>query len=65
MENETRRFIALIDEFYERNVKLIYTSEVLFEDLYREKKFSFEFQRTKSRLTEMSSKKFLELAHKP
>ena len=64
MENETRRFIALIDEFYERNVKLIYTSEVLSKDLYNEKKFSFEFQRTKSRLAEMSSKKYLELAHK-
>ncbi len=37
MENEARRFIALIDEFYERNVKLIYTSEISFEKLYQGK----------------------------
>tara|TARA_B110000196_G_scaffold30310_1_gene23000 strand:- start:1809 stop:2879 length:1071 start_codon:yes stop_codon:yes gene_type:complete len=65
MENETRRFIALIDEFYERNVKLIFTSANSYENLYEGNKFSFEYERTKSRLAEMSSQKYLELAHKP
>jgi cell division protein ZapE len=65
MENEARRFIALIDEFYERNVKLIYTSEISFEKLYQGKKLVFEYERTKSRLSEMASQKYIELAHKP
>jgi cell division protein ZapE len=65
MENEARRFIALIDEFYERNVKLIYTSEASYENLYQGRKLLFAYERTKSRLSEMVSQKYLELAHKP
>lgn len=65
MDNEARRFIALIDEFYERNVKLIFTSDTSYENLYKGKRFSFEYERTKSRLAEMSSHKYLELAHQP
>jgi cell division protein ZapE len=65
MENEARRFIALVDEFYERNVKLIYTSEASYENLYQGRKLLFAYERTKSRLSEMVSQNYLELAHKP
>ena len=65
MENEARRFIALVDEFYDRNVKLIYTSEASYENLYQGRKLLFAYERTKSRLSEMVSQNYLELAHKP
>ena len=47
------RFIALVDEFYERNVKLIISAEVALEDLYTQGQLEFEFQRCQSRLIEM------------
>jgi cell division protein ZapE len=42
-ENETRRFIALVDEFYDRNVKLILSAAVPLYELYRSKRLAFEF----------------------
>ncbi|MEM0909511.1 MAG: cell division protein ZapE [Pseudomonadota bacterium] len=58
-----RRFIAMVDEFYERKVKLIMSSEVPMEKLYSEGRLSFEFQRCLSRLKEMQSKEYLALPH--
>jgi len=60
-----RRFINLVDEFYDRNVKLILSAEVELKDLYRGGKLNFEFQRTLSRLLEMQSHEFLCRPHKP
>lgn len=60
-----RRFINLVDEFYDRNVKLILSAEVELKDLYTGGRLVFEFQRTLSRLLEMQSHEFLSRAHKP
>ncbi len=60
-----RRFINLIDEFYDRGVKLIITAETPIEDLYRGGRLEFEFQRTCSRLLEMQSHEYLARPHKP
>lgn len=63
-DDSARRFINLVDEFYDRNVKLLLTAEAKVERLYQEGKLSFEFQRTVSRLLEMQSEEYLEAAHK-
>lgn len=63
--DQARRFISLVDEFYDRGVKLIISSEVPPEALYRRGILSFEFQRTVSRLQEMQSMEYLARPHKP
>lgn len=60
-----RRFIAMVDEFYERNVKLIISAEVAIEELYTEGQLSFEFKRCISRLKEMQSHEYLAKQHLP
>ncbi|WP_133408322.1 cell division protein ZapE [Parashewanella tropica] len=60
-----RRFLALVDEFYERHVKLIISAEVALEDIYTDGLLSFEFRRCRSRLIEMQSKDYLALEHLP
>ena len=60
-----RRFLAMVDEFYERNVKLIISSAVSLEDIYTEGLLNFEFRRCRSRLTEMQSHDYLALEHLP
>lgn len=64
-ENEARRFIALVDEFYDRRVKLILSAETAIENLYAGRKLISEFQRTESRLREMQSHEYLAAAHRP
>lgn len=64
-EDVARRFIELIDEFYERRVKLIISAQVAMKDLYTGKMLKFEFQRCLSRLQEMQSTHYLGLAHQP
>lgn len=55
LDDEARRFIALVDEFYDRNVQLIVCAEVDITELYQGKQLSFEFQRCQSRLFEMQN----------
>jgi cell division protein ZapE len=62
-ENQARRFIALVDEFYDRNVKLILSAASGIDGLYRGSKLRFEFDRTSSRLIEMQSTDYLALPH--
>ncbi len=62
-EDQTRRFIALVDEFYDRRVKLILSAAVPAGDLYDGKRLRFEFERTISRLVEMQSTEYLALPH--
>lgn len=64
-DDQARRFINMVDEFYDRGVKLLMSAEVSIEQLYSGGKLTFEFQRTLSRLQEMQSKEYLALAHKP
>jgi len=61
----TRRFINLIDEFYDRNVKMLISAANPINDLYTGKRLAFEFQRTASRLTEMQSNDYLAKPHLP
>ena len=63
LNDAVRRFIALIDEFYERHVKLIISAAVPMEELYTGKGLAFEFKRTLSRLQEMQSTDYLSLEH--
>ncbi|QYJ97162.1 AFG1 family ATPase [Shewanella alkalitolerans] len=60
-----RRFLAMVDEFYERHVKLIISAEVALEEIYTQGLLSFEFRRCRSRLTEMQSHDYLALEHLP
>ena len=62
-DNSTRRFIALVDECYERNVNLILSSEALPKDLYSGEKMEDPFRRTISRLEEMRSREYLSKPH--
>jgi cell division protein ZapE len=64
-EDQARRFISLVDEFYDRKVKLILSAEVPLSQLYAGKRLSFEFTRTMSRLQEMRTDEYLALAHLP
>ena len=64
-ENEARRFIALVDEFYDRRVKLILSAEAAIEDIYGGRRLIKEFARTGSRLREMQSHEYLASAHRP
>ena len=63
LENQARRFIALVDEFYDRRVKLILSADVEVSSLYQGDRLTFEFERTISRLIEMQSDKYLALPH--
>lgn len=63
LENEARRFITLVDELYDHNVKLIISAAEPLESLYTGKKLQFEFQRTISRLQEMQSEEYLARPH--
>lgn len=58
-----RRFIAMVDEFYNHHVVLIISAEVDVYNLYSGDKLAFEFQRCISRLLEMQSKEYLQKAH--
>jgi len=62
-EDAARRFISLVDEFYERNVKLILSAEVPLVELYAGERLRFEFERTASRLIEMQSQDYLARRH--
>ena len=64
-DDTARRFIAMVDEFYERHVKLIMTAEVELEALYTDGRLSFEFRRCLSRLKEMQSRENLAREHLP
>ena len=64
-EDQARRFISLVDEFYDRNVKLAMSVAVPLEALYSGGNLAFEFERTLSRLLEMQSHDYLARAHQP
>jgi len=60
---EARRFTWLIDVLYDNRVKLVASFEVAAEALYGDKPLDSEAQRIASRLTEMQTRRYLELPH--
>lgn len=64
-DDQARRFINMVDEFYDRNVKLIISAEKPLEAIYAGGKLNFEFERTTSRLLEMQSHEYLAEPHRP
>ena len=62
-EDAARRFLVLIDEFYDRRVKLMLTTEQPIEQLYQGKRLAFEFERLQSRLFEMQSQNYWQEPH--
>lgn len=62
-DDAARRFIAMVDEFYERNVKLIISAEVDLARIYEKGRLTFEFKRCQSRLIEMQSHEYLAKEH--
>ena len=64
-DDNARRFVNLVDEFYDHKVKLIISAAVPMQKLYQGSELQFVFQRTQSRLLEMQSHDYLALQHKP
>jgi cell division protein ZapE len=65
-DDAARRFVTLVDEFYDRAVKLALSAAAESpEALYRGEKLTFEFRRTVSRLHEMQGLKYLAKPHRP
>jgi cell division protein ZapE len=62
-DDAARRFVHLVDEFYDRNVKLIVSAAALPDALYRGERLSAMFARTASRLHEMQSRAYLARPH--
>lgn len=60
-----RRFVSLVDELYDRHVKLIISAAVPLTDLYTGHGLAFVFERTQSRLLEMQSEEYLAREHRP
>jgi cell division protein ZapE len=65
MDDVARRFVSLVDELYDRHVKLIISAAVPLAELYTGHGLSFVFERTRSRLLEMQSEDYLGLEHRP
>lgn len=63
-DDRTRRFIFLIDEFYDRRVKLVISAEAPPPRLYMGERLAFEFQRTASRLIEMQTDAYMGSPHR-
>ena len=64
-DNPARRFIALVDEFYDRGVKLVLAAHAPVDELYVGERLRFEFDRTRSRLAEMQTHEYLSRPHRP
>jgi cell division protein ZapE len=63
-DDAARRFINLVDEFYDRGVNLVLSAAVPIVDLYAGERLQAEFARTQSRLIEMQSSDYLATAHR-
>lgn len=63
-EDPARRFVNLVDEFYDRRVKLVCSAATSIVDLYDGERLRTEFARTESRLIEMQSEDYLAGEHR-
>jgi cell division protein ZapE len=63
-EDAAQRFVHLIDEVYDRRVKLAVTAQAPVVELYDGRRLRGEFARIESRLIEMQSRQYLAEAHR-
>ncbi|MEX1196646.1 MAG: cell division protein ZapE [Pseudohongiellaceae bacterium] len=63
-DDRARRFVNLVDELYDRRVKLIVSAACPMQELYRGRELAFVFERTVSRLREMQSEDYLGSEHR-
>lgn len=59
MDDAARRFVIMVDEFYDLHVNLVVSAAAAPEQLYTANKLAFEFKRTASRLREMQSTEYI------
>jgi cell division protein ZapE len=64
-DNAARRFIMLIDEFYDRNVNVVISAAAPPGSLYHGERLQLEFLRAASRLIEMQTQQYLAGQHRP
>jgi cell division protein ZapE len=62
-DDQAKRFMTIIDEFYDRNVNVIISAAALPEELYSGTRLVKSFKRTVSRLQEMGSTQYLKQQH--
>ena len=55
----------MVDEFYDRRVKVVISAAAAIDSLYAVRRLEFVFQRTSSRLTEMQTETYLHSPHLP
>ena len=63
LENQARRFISLVDVLYDHHVNLVLHAHALPDELYTGSLHKTEFVRTKSRIVEMQSERYLACEH--
>jgi cell division protein ZapE len=64
-DDAARRFIMLIDEFYDRNVNVVVSAAAAPAALYHGDALQMEFSRAASRLVEMQTQAYLARQHRP
>lgn len=64
MDDAARRFVNLVDEFYDHGVKLLLSAATPIIELYDGERLRAEFARTQSRLIEMQSAEYLVREHR-
>jgi cell division protein ZapE len=64
MDDAARRFVELVDEFYDRGVNLVLSAATPATELYDGDRLRAQFARTTSRLIEMQSREYLAGAHR-
>lgn len=64
LDAPAKRFVHMVDEFYDRNVKLALSAAVPLESLYAGSRLRGQFERTISRLMEMQSEDYLAREHR-
>jgi cell division protein ZapE len=63
-DDAAKRFVQLVDEFYDRHVKLVLSAAAPITELYDGERLRAEFGRTESRLIEMQSEEYLAQPHR-
>jgi cell division protein ZapE len=63
-EDAARRFIMLIDELYDRGVKIVVSAAAQPALIYRGERLRLEFERAASRLVEMQTQRYLAGRHR-